>query len=87
MAKGKTISAKIWHPFMNSKENISNPWIKNFLRVSTKNLQKILRKKIINNQEKLFEWEYSVKTVFKNLPLPLSPAKNQYHFSKPKMTI
>ena len=34
-----------------------------------------------NNQEKLFEWEYSVKTGFKNLPLPLSPPKNQYHFS------
>lgn len=36
-SRGKTISAKIWHPFMNSKENISNPWIKkNFPRVSTK---------------------------------------------------
>lgn len=54
-------------------------------RVSTKNLQKILRKWMKNNQEKLLE--YSVKTAFKNLPLPLSPTKNQYHFSKPKMTI
>lgn len=56
-------------------------------RVSTKNLQKILREWMKNNQEKLLEWEYSVKTGFKNLPLPLSPTENQYHFFKPKMTI